>query len=58
MLVFVIRKKNKRKYDFAQESPPIALNPVYGVEEDEKKGKLHDDEKKDYLYDDVPEKTV
>ena len=60
MLVVVIKKKKKRQYDFEQESPSIALNPVYGVEEGEKKGKLFDDdddddEKKYNLYD-MPEK--
>ena len=54
MLVVVIKKKKKRKYDFARQPSPIALNPVYGVKEDEKKGKLYDDEKKDYhIYDNI-----
>ena len=59
MLVVVIKKKKKEKYDFAQESPPIALNPVFGVEEDEKKGILFDDDdddKKKYNLYDMPEK--
>ena len=48
MLVVVIKKKKKEKYDFEQESPPIALNPVHGAEEDEKKCNLYD----------VPEKEI
>ena len=47
VLVVVIKKKKKEKYDFEQESPPIALNPVHGAEEDEKKYNLYDVPKKE-----------
>ena len=34
-LIFVTQKKRKRQYSLEQESPPVALNPVFGIENEE-----------------------